>query len=353
MSNNEQPTDADKLNELITEKKIDGKKIAIFSHRVLDPDAIGSMLGIEFLINKIHGIDCDLIYDGEISHPLNKAVVQILDVQLQKIDDYKSEDYFLNILVDTVPANAGVGNRKDIKFQVCADHHKQIPNGDFSGLVIHEFCGAASSIVYSLIKDNKIELEDGNEKHAKIATALLVGIITDTSSCLSADTTTLDFTAMQNLFDYRDADGLRKITHFSRPLSWMRLKQKAYNDVVINDGVAITGLGLLDDANRDVLPDLADDILLWGGNVQIVVVFALFYNRLEGCIRANNEAVEVNQFCKLLGVGNGGGRACKGAYKKFLGDFCIEDTEDEDLQEEMWNAIKKREIANILKVLKK
>jgi nanoRNase/pAp phosphatase (c-di-AMP/oligoRNAs hydrolase) len=344
-------TDAQKLMSLLESKKNKDKKIAVFSHTSIDPDSIGSMSGVKFFVENL-GYECDMFFDGEISHPQNKGMVQILDVPLKKTNTYEADSYFFHILVDTIPINAGIG-KNDIKFDLVIDHHKDLPNGNYNGMVVHSYCASASSLVYELLADGGVKFEDDNEDHTKIATSLLVGIITDSGNLLSVDTTQKDFKAYEELFKFRNADLLKKIINFSRPISWMKLKTQAYNNVVINDGVAIAGLGILDVENRDIIPDLATDLLSWGSNLQIVVVFALFNDRLEGSIRTNNEAIEVNKFCQLLGSGNGGGKSCKGAYKKYLGDFCIDENEDEELQEEMWNAIKKREIARILKVVKK
>ena len=48
-------------------------RIAIFTHPSPDPDAIGSQMGLAWLLRKSHdNIEVDCFYDGHVSHPQNQ-----------------------------------------------------------------------------------------------------------------------------------------------------------------------------------------------------------------------------------------------------------------------------------------
>lgn len=351
-----QPSDFERFDKCLRNKIVPNKKVAIFTHATPDPDAMGAMRGMQFLLMKVYGLEADCFYDGEVSHPQNRTTVKLLDINLMKVDTYNPQEYFFNILVDTVPANAGLGG-KQVAFDVCVDHHKEVPNGNFAGLAIHHHTGSVCGIVYDMLKQAEVEFDDESEECVRIATSLLVGVITDTDNCMSSDTTYRDFKAQQELFQFRDADALRKIVRFNRPMSWIKHMGTAIHDVKIDTdaGVAAVGIGLLDEEQRDVIADIASGMLTWG-NVQTAIVFAwVGGDRIEGSVRTNDDTVEVQALCsKLAGRhGSGGGKRAAGGYRKSLGCLQLEVDEDDELKEQKWLVIKRNELNTIFKLIKK
>lgn len=354
----ESASDVEKIKSFLAEKLkgVPKKKMraAIFSHATPDPDAIGSQIGMKHLLFNAYGLDCDLFFDGKISHPQNKAAVQLLDPHLNELCNYKDENYCLKVLVDTVPDNAGIGSL-DVSFDIVVDHHKDLPGINFNGLCIHHHTGSASSIVYNLIKGHDIVFDVINEEHSKIASAILVGVLTDTRHCTSPDTTRWDFEAQQDLFKFRDDDAIRKIVYFNWPMSWIKLKGAAIQNAVIEEGVAVVGLGSLSSEQKDVIAEIATDMLTWG-NVQTAIVFALFDgDRIQGSVRTNDDTIEIHAVCQKLGGahGKGGGKSCAGGYTKYLGSFELDPEEDDKLKSKLWEVLNEREIAKVFKVMKK
>jgi len=86
----EKPSKADYFNKVESLLK-DKNRVALFTHFCPDPDAIGSMMGMEFLCNKL-GKGTSLFYTGPISHPQNRAFVNLLDPDLKDISEYKDSD---------------------------------------------------------------------------------------------------------------------------------------------------------------------------------------------------------------------------------------------------------------------
>jgi nanoRNase/pAp phosphatase (c-di-AMP/oligoRNAs hydrolase) len=336
-------------------KKDDLSKIAIFTHNTPDPDAIGSIMALEWMIKKINpSIECNAFFDGHISHPQNIAMFNLLDPNMKNISEYdKNNNYDLCFLVDTVPANAGIGDNV-INFDLVIDHHKEIPNGGFSGIFINLKAGSCCGTIYSLIKNNNLSFKKDNDYDSKVATAIMVGISTDTESLMSDDATEYEFSAWSELFEYRDVNILKKIIHFTRPKFWVECKANAINDMTLFDGVCIVGIGVIPGKHRDMIADLADEMIIWE-DVNTSVAFAIIDGeRIEGSVRSRNASVMVPTLCKQLATkhGQGGGKLGKGAYKYNLGGISIDDDDDDEMISKTWNTLKEKEIKRISKVIK-
>ncbi len=350
--------DSDRFQQFMSEKlKEAGRKkrrAAIFTHKIPDPDAIGSQIAMKHLLAKHYGVESDLFEDGEVSHPQNKIAVQLLDPDLIPTSEYKGSQYILRILVDTIPSHAGLGGH-EVDFDIVIDHHKDLPANNFDGLCIHHHSGSTCGIIYDLLKSHGVQFDADNEEDAKVATAIMVGVITDTNHCMSADTTTFDFAAQQDMFCCRDADALRKIIHFKRSMSWIKLRGKAINEVQIREGVAVVGLGELDGEQKDVIADIAADMMTWSG-VHTAIVFALFDGaRIQGSMRTIEDTVQVQSLCASLAgdAGEGGGKSYAGGYIKPLGSFALRTDERSEIKSKFWEITKEREIEEIFMLMNK
>lgn len=335
----------------------EGDSVGIFSHACPDPDAIASMMGIQWVIQKVFGLEVHLLYSGEVSHPQNNSMVNLLNPGLKKIDDRDLDKYKLKILVDTVPDHAGLNGQKTT-FDVVIDHHRDLPR-DFEGLLIHKKAGSCSGIVYDIMHDLTPEadwLDDETDADTKVATALLAGIMTDTHFMLSDDCTESDRHAFNELFEYRNSGFLNQIVFFKRRKFWIERKAAAVEDASVDEeGYAIVGLGLIPERERDLIADMAEEMVSWA-NVESAIAFAVVGgDRIEGSVRSVNSSLTVSDFCKKLGGkhGTGGGKLGKGAYQLPLGGFSIDDDEDEEDALQAWVAIKSRETKRINRVINK
>ena len=327
-------------------------RVAIFGHPTADPDCIGSMMGLAWLLRKSFDVEVDCFYDGNISHPQNVAVVNLLDPELKNLEDFDSTNYGMRMLVDTVPAHAATGQHV-VDFDLVFDHHKETPNGGFRGLFINMKAGSCCATIYQLIKARGLTFDAGNDRDSQVATALMVGIATDTENLLSDDTTEFEFEAYWKLFPHRDSDALKKIVNYKRPKSWIEAKAAASRDAVVNDdGVGVVGLGFIDSKQRDLIADVADEMSTWA-NVQTAIAFAVVDGeKIEGSVRSTNASISVPTLCKELGMkcGSGGGKLGKGAYRYGLGGVSVDDDDEEDTRTKMWEFIKTKETRRIVKI---
>lgn len=345
------------LLERISEGGAKKIKAAIFTHNCPDPDAIGSMMGMAWILSKAYGAECDLFYSGEISHPQNNAICNLLDPQLKRAkEEYKNDEYNLRILCDTIPSNAGTADHK-VDFDVVIDHHKELPNGGYSGLVIHMKTGSCCAIVYKLIEClYKHGFEDDNDADSKVATAMIAGIVTDTEYMVSDDSTELEFEAFSKLFPFRVSNFLKQIVFFKKPKIWIDIKAKASSEAVVDDeGYAIVGLGLIPEKQRDLIADMAEEMVSWA-SVETAIAFAVVGGeRIEGSVRSLNASISVSEFCKKLGSrhGMGGGKMGKGAYRYSLAGMSIDPDEDEDTKQKTWDLVREKETKRIMRLIKK
>lgn len=345
-------------------KKIQGTdgRAAIFTHAAPDPDAIASMMGLQWILSRAFSVESSLYYDGEISHPQNGAVVNLLNPDLIRVSEYKSDGHRIHILVDTVPSYAGVGEHSELreKFDVVIDHHTDSNNSSVNvPLYIHRKTGSCAAIVFDMMKylvpkdkwfNNESDLD------TRVATALIAGIITDTHFMLSDDCTELERVAFNELFEYRNSTYLHQIAFFKRRKFWLECKAKALSEAVIDeDGIAIVGLGLIPERERDLIPDVADEMMSLA-SVETAIAFGVVGgNRIEGSVRSINASLSVPSLCNQLAgkYGTGGGKQGKGAYRLPLAGFSIDDEEDEEDIQEAWTSIKHRETKRIARIVKK
>ena len=334
----------------------DDASVAIFSHAAPDPDAIASMMGLSWMLDKIFDIECHLFYAGEISHPQNNSMVNLLSPDMKRIEEM-AEEYSLRILVDTIPAHAGIDGH-EVVFDAVIDHHRELP-GDFEGVVIHRTTGSCASIIYDMMKEcvpSEQWLDDEVDVDTKVATALVAGIMTDTHFMMSDDCTEIDRRAFNDLFEYRNSQFLHEIVFFKRRKFWIAKKAEACTQASVDEeGYAIVGLGLIPDRERDLIADMAEEMVSWA-SVETAIAFGVVGgDRIEGSVRSLNSSLVVADFCKKLGGkhGMGGGKLGKGAYQLPLGGFSIDDEEDEEDAQEAWESIRKRETKRIARVVNK
>jgi len=332
----------------------DSTEIAILTHKFPDPDAISSMMALKWLIQKISPVKIiNLIYDGGISHPQNQVLDNLLEPNMIKIDDLGSslEKYSKFFLVDTIPINAGIGKNL-INFDLVIDHHKEPEQLPTSYYNIH--AGSCAATIYQLIKHNKLEFDEDSEIDKKIATAILIGIATDTEVLCSQETTTIDVQTWSELLNKRDHGILSRIIKYGRPKLWVETKASIISKVKIHDGLAIVGIGMFDSKHRDLIADIADDIKSWD-EVHTAIVFAMLDgNTISGSVRSTNSGISVPSLCKILGTtkkGQGGGKPGKGAYTYPLGGSSIDTDEEEEIAQKTWELFEIKEYHRILKTV--
>ena len=323
-------------------------RAAIFTHPYPDPDAIGSMMGMKWIFSKL-GVPSDLFYSGTISHPQNRSMVNLLDPELSTLESYDPSFYGLRVAVDCVPENAGAP-QGDFRLDMVVDHHREIPK-NFDGLYVNLKAGSACATVYELIEGLGLEF---GENDYKVATGMMIGITSDTEFLMSDDCSEHEFNAWAKLFPFRDPILLKQIVNFERPRLWTDSKAAAVANAVVEDSVGVVGMGIIPAKHRDMIADMADEMVTWE-DVNTAVVFALVDGvRIEGSVRTKASSVSVPALCQDLGGrhGKGGGKLGKGAYRYDLAGAAVDEDEDEDIRKKAWELFEQKETRRVFRTIR-
>lgn len=336
-----------KLSEILST----AKRVLVFTHSNPDTDAISSIMAIEYIMKEKFKVPAMGFYSGAVAHPQNVAMVNLLDPMMRPIEDYKPEEGDINILVDTIPSNAGV--MSPVNFHVVIDHHRN-ERSDYNGLLINLSAGSCAATVFYLLEQLGLTLNEDVDADNRLATALLVGIHTDTENLMSDDTTNYDFDAYKSLFELRISDVLHKIVNFDRPKFWIDAKAAAVPNVQVIDGVAVVGMGNIPQSQRDLIADQAQDMSFWS-EVHTAIAFAIIDgSRIEGSVRSTNASVSVPNLAKALGVlGRGGGKLGKGAYVYELGGGSINEEDTQTIKDKLVSIFEEKETNRIRRIMKK
>jgi nanoRNase/pAp phosphatase (c-di-AMP/oligoRNAs hydrolase) len=312
-------------------------KIAIFTHHTPDPDAMGAARGLQWLLSKKFGLQSEIFYEGEVSHPQNKTMVNILDLHLKTLDDVNLDAYDLKISVDSTEKNCPTKN-----IDVVIDHHRISSNAD---LTLIEPIGSASTLICELIKDLEVSFED--EIDQDVATALFIGIRVDTAELISETTTDRDFEFFKFLSNQVNRKKLASIIDYPIPSYFFELERELNREDAegncINqtvDGSCFVGcVGIISQTKRDFIPMLADKVVRMEG-VQTSVIFGIVEDKIVASIRSQNSSLDVNAFAQtIFGKEYGGGKLGSAGASVPLGIFGFNGIPNE-LRKTLWSSIK-------------
>lgn len=292
-----------------------------------DPDAMASAVALSFLVSHLRpDLSCEIYYGGSVSHPQNRTMVNVLGLPLKKTPpNLAKSDFCLVALVDA--ANTGQGNVRstDMEPDLVFDHHRAEPKSKSLLWKDIRAVGACSTLLASMLRELVLSSPPLGAWQglalSDIATALLVGIKTDTADLTSPTTTPADHEAFSWLLGQVERNKLTQILNYGIPHYIYKLKAEAFQKADHQGHLIIACLGDLPSSQRDAIPILADDLLRLEG-IETVVVYAVVEDRLSASVRTTNDALEVHGFCQqVFGEGNGGGKLGCGGASVPLGFF--------------------------------
>ena len=298
--------DKQKMNEIFGSLDID-KPVAILTHSYPDPDSIGSSAGMALLLKDVYGLSSKAFHLGSISHPQNKTLKNVLHIQLEDAKNFKADNVSATIVLDTDLLGTGlkdVINSADLRI----DHHL-MSRDEVVKLSDVRIVGAASSIVWEYLKEFGINLDDN---HA-IATAMAIGIITDTATFTSQNTDALDIDAFRALIQFADKQLMNKILQYPLPRYTFDVEMKGYKDKEINNTTMFTYIQDVS-SHRDSIATVADRFIRIDG-IDSVMVVGLVNNDLVISVRSDDARIDVDSLIvSIFGRQFGGGKeGCGGA----------------------------------------
>ncbi|MQA89309.1 MAG: bifunctional oligoribonuclease/PAP phosphatase NrnA [Gemmatimonas sp.] len=332
------------LRELFSGRRGESHVVAIQDYP--DPDAISSALAYREIARPF-GIESDIVYDGLISHPENLALVNLLEIELIRFtEQIDLSRYDAAVFVDnqgTTTRLTGRLRNAGIPTFAVIDHHdpQDLLDPIFSD--VRPLGAAATQFAEYLASGAFLELDPGNSVHVSLATALLHGLHSETSSLIRA--TGSEYDAAAYLSQFADRVLLERVLCVQKSRGTMETIHAALGRRILRGGLSLAGVGCLRWADRDAIPQAAD-FLLKEENVKTAIVYGMLAEgngseSLIGSLRTNDATLAVDAFLKsALGMNSsgryyGGGRLRAGGFEIEL-DFLAGAGDDTDEREEKW-----------------
>src|SRR2546421_3319801 len=137
----------------------DASSVLFVSHVHPDPDSLGSMMGLAHLVETCLAKRTRLTRDGLISRAQNRAMVELLDVDLQPVEGLELDEGEVLVMVDSQPNTGRHSLDADAPLRAVIDHHDT--PGDLEGVPyvdVRRGLGAICSVVTSYLMEQNIAL---------------------------------------------------------------------------------------------------------------------------------------------------------------------------------------------------
>lgn len=290
-----------KLDELI--QTINNDYVYVQMHNYPDQDAIASAMGLKALL-EARGIKADICYKGEIDKYNTLKMVELLGIELHRIDELTMSDQDEIIIVDGQKGSVNM-QEFDGKEIACIDHHRKLDDNVYAFSDIRSDIGACSSIIASYFLENNIALNQ------RIATALVYGIKMDTAN-LSRGVSDLDIDMFCYLYKKASVTNLKQFENNSLKMQDLNSYVRAISDLRIYKDIGVA------DAGKDcpeAMIGTVSDFLLTLSEVDFTLVYSYRANGLKCSVRSEEKLLDACYIIKraLKGLGDGGGHATMAA----------------------------------------
>jgi nanoRNase/pAp phosphatase (c-di-AMP/oligoRNAs hydrolase) len=188
--------------------------VTFVSHVHPDPDSLGSMMGLAHLVETCLGKPTRLTQDGPITRSENRAMVELLDLELAPIEGIVWQPGEALVMVDSQPGTGRHSFDPNIPIQAVIDHH-QTPGDleDIPFLDIRRGLGASCSLVTSYLMEQELPVP------TRVATGLSYGIETELNG-YPREASPLDDSALYFLYPLADKELLARIRNAPLPQAY-------------------------------------------------------------------------------------------------------------------------------------
>jgi nanoRNase/pAp phosphatase (c-di-AMP/oligoRNAs hydrolase) len=335
-----------------------GERHAIVMQDYPDPDAISSGWAHKMIAAR-YGVECDIIYEGRISHQENLALVQLTDIELVRFNEGDDLSHYKGtVFVDNQGTTSALTDRFDaagVKPVVIVDHHERQDRIQSEFTDIRKI-GATATIYTQYIREGLLELNKSDIQHVRLATALMHGIRSETSGLIRGREEEME--AATFLTRFTDFSMLEDILSVKRSKQVMDVIRQALENREIRDSYSISGVGFLRVDDRDSIPQAAD-FLMTEENVHTAIVYGIIVKTdrelVVGSMRTSKVTLNPDEFLKeALGATEtgryyGGGRRGAGGFEIPIGFLAA--IKDDELVRMKWRLydelIKKKLFAKI------
>jgi nanoRNase/pAp phosphatase (c-di-AMP/oligoRNAs hydrolase) len=305
-------------------KNAEQDSVSIICHDQPDPDCLSSAMAMK-VIAEHFGKKADIYYGGEIGHTQNRIMVNVLDISASRFDSEDEEDTrqaladsieksFI-VVVDT--AHFGCENcrgisdfvDKDRRPDLVIDHHDLNPK--VTSPYLRKPYGSCAAILSEMLES--LEIPVGRI----LATALYLGINTDTHDLKGEGTSEGDHRAYEALKERIDLEKYLKVFNYPKPSALLDLRKRAYQTIQTSSTLAVASVGVITPQQRSLVAELCEEILEIE-SIETAVVMAVVDEGLKNkkalvaSFRSGLLAINTKDFMtKIFGKKGVGGR--KGA----------------------------------------
>jgi nanoRNase/pAp phosphatase (c-di-AMP/oligoRNAs hydrolase) len=274
--------------------------LGVFMHNDPDPDAIGSALALRDVAHEA-GVDAEACYFGEIAHQENRALVNLLDLDLRRLapGEFDPAEFGGIALVDHSRPNVNDDLPPDTEIDVVIDHHPPRGPVDAALLDLRTDAGATSTLLVDYLAGLDVDVDD------RVSTALLYGIRVDTRD-FTRDLSTADFGAAAYLLSRADMGVLERVEQPSISGDTFDTIGHAIKNYVRERSILVSSAGRV--ADRDAIAQAADRLLDMDG-VAVTVVFGFTNDTAYVSGRARGADVDIGETLRraFAGMGTAGG----------------------------------------------
>ena len=232
--------------------KIFGKEDDVLVVINADPDALASAMAVKKLLRyRVKNIV--IAYPNEIRRLSNLAMVELLKIQAERLQNVKPDDYTKKIILDSQPPH--LPSFEGITFDAVIDHHPATKGWVAPYVDIRKDYGATASMMVEYLRAAEIK------PPVAVATALFYAIKVDTHN-FEQKTIPADAISFRYLYNLANHNLVRKIE-----LSELRKSELNYFKLALND-YRISKKRLYLHMGRVRSPD-------------IMVIIADFFNRVH------------------------------------------------------------------------
>ena len=311
-----------------------------------DPDAISCGMAYREIARR-YAIEADVVYDGQISHAENRALVNLLQIPVREYEPAMDlGGYSAAVFVDNQGATTRLTDllkAAGVPTLAVIDHHDPDDVLDPIFADVRPLGAAATIFAEYLSSGALLQLEAGNEHHVRLATALMHGLHSETDGFVRARPP--EYRAAAYLSRYIDADLLEKVLCVQKSRGTLAVIERALHNRTVRNGFSVSGVGYVRWGDRDAIP-VAADFLLTEENVHTSIVYGLLGEEdgrelVSGSLRTLSSTMQVDRFLRgalgddLKGRPYGGGRSRAGGFEIELGFLKGED-DDAAGQEMKW-----------------
>lgn len=291
---------------------LDGNdSLAILCHNNPDPDCISSALALSTIAESAGIEDVTIYYAGKITHQQNRAMVNVLDINLCRFSD---NCLHTSLLAFVDHAKPGVNNAvpEGTTPDIVIDHHSV---SEIDGRYIDHRAdiGATASILTEYLMYLDIELD------TRLATALLFGIRRETLA-FTRSATGAEYTSARFLHPYADINLLRELSDSLFTHETLDSIGETIQNRTVRGSYLVTHTGRTDE--RDTLPQAADYLLNLEG-VTTTLVFGIIDDTVHLSARTRDPRVHVGDVMASAfdGFGSAGGHRDMAGGTVSLGVF--------------------------------